>query len=109
MAWLRSRGYAIEKVEQWNQFSRKRYDLFSMFDGVALKSGSKILGVQACSAGTFAAHRRKLLANPLLSVWCETGEVLLIEWRKVVARGKGGKKLKVKRWEPRYEYLMPIE
>lgn len=109
MEWLRREGYEVEKVEQsWNKFSRKRKDLFGFIDAIAMKKDDPVtIGVQACATGELVAHEKKMRASPLFETWLSSPyrAILLVGWSKRVARGKDGKKLKVKRWTPKSYYV----
>ena len=110
MAYLRTQGYTVGDTQKpWNPYTKKRTDLFGIFDCLAFND-EVTLGVQACGSTDFAEHRRKMLASSVLKPWCMSNrKAVLIGWSKRVARGKNGKKMKVKRWTPRIEYLDPTE
>ena len=50
LAQLRERGYQVWVVEYWNAFSRKRVDLFGIFDILGVGNGETI-AVQTTSRG----------------------------------------------------------
>jgi len=99
---LKARGISSGKVEApWNQFSKKRSDLFGILDLVALYLGEGICGIQCCGAD-FAEHDRKILASPYSVEWLESYGILETwAWRKVLKK-KGGKAkiwdVKIKRY-----------
>ena len=95
---LKARGISSGKVEApWNQFSKKRSDLFGIIDLVALYVCEGICGIQCCGTD-FAEHDRKMLSSPYSKEWIESFGILeLWGWRKVLKK-KGGK---AKIWEPR--------
>lgn len=109
MGWLRKEGYIVEKVEQaWNPHTRKRKDLFGMFDAIAVKNDDPMtIGVQACSVGEMKAHEKKMRASEHFETWLSSPyrSILLVGWGKRVARGKDGKKLKVKRWTAKSYFI----
>lgn len=109
MEWLRKEGFEVDKAEQqWNQYSRKRKDLFGFIDAVAIRKDDVFtIGVQACATGELAQHERKMRASPYFETWLSSPYrlILLVGWSKKVARGKDGKKLKVKRWTPKSYYV----
>jgi hypothetical protein len=108
MEWLREQGYNVEKVEMpWNPYTKKRKDFAGFADAIAWKKGV-ILAVQACGAGSLAEHERKIRSAPLFPSWVAAGSsVMLVGWSQRVAYGKDGKKLKVKRWKPKWSYIIP--
>ena len=99
---LKARGISSGKVEApWNQFSKKRSDLFGILDLVALYLGEGICGIQCCGAD-FAEHDRKILASPYSVEWLESYGILETwAWRKILKK-KGGKlkiwDVKIKRY-----------
>jgi len=99
---LKARGISSGKVEApWNQFSKKRSDLFGILDLVALYVGEGICGIQCCGAD-FAEHDRKILASPYSVEWLESYGILETwAWRKILKK-KGGKlkiwDVKIKRY-----------
>jgi len=99
---LKEMGVSSGKVEApWNQFSKKRSDLFGILDLVALYVGEGICGIQCCGAD-FAEHDRKILASPYSVEWLESFGILEVwAWRKILKK-KGGKAkiwdVKIKRY-----------
>ena len=83
---LRDRGFIAEVVERFNTFSRRRIDLFSVIDIVAIKP-DEILGVQATSYGAATEHRKKIREEPKVRSWLEAGGKLELHlWRKIKNR-----------------------
>ena len=95
---LKELGVSSGKVEApWNQFSKKRSDLFNIIDLIALYVDEGICGIQCCGTD-FAEHDRKILASPYSKEWLEcTGILELWGWRKMLKK-KGGK---LRIWEPK--------
>lgn len=82
------RGWTYQVVERWNQWARKRIDLFGVIDIVALTDAG-ILGIQASRDGDHATHRTKILAEPRALAWIRAGGQLVIwSWGKRGDRGK---------------------
>ena len=106
---LRDQGYVVEKVEQaWNPYTRKRRDLFHIIDAIAIKKDDPVtIGVQACATGELSAHEKKIRSSPYFETWLSSPYrmILLVGWSKRAARGKDGKKLKVKRWTSKSYYV----
>jgi len=88
---LKELGISSGKVEApWNQFSKKRSDLFGIIDLVCLYVDEGICGIQCCGTD-FAEHDRKILASPYSREWLESHGILeLWAWRKLLKK-KGGK------------------
>jgi hypothetical protein len=57
---LRDAGCVAQVVEYWNGFSRKRVDLFTIIDIVALSPDGETIGVQATSLSNVSARVRKI-------------------------------------------------
>ena len=106
---LKRQGYATWIVEKpFNPYTKRREDLFGLFDLVALRGDIQgVTGVQACGEDC-AGHIEKVLRgwtdssgkkwspNPYLRMWLQSGNRAFIwAWRK---RGERGKR---KTWELR--------
>jgi hypothetical protein len=104
---LQEQGYDTWIVEKpYNPYTKKREDLFHLFDVVGIKSNVPgITGIQACGEDCMP-HIKKILErycddagkkwppNPYLSTWLKAGNsAFLWSWRK---RGERGKR---KTWE----------
>lgn len=98
---LRDSGAAVQVVERWCSFSKRRIDLFGCIDIVSIRAGTPgATGYQACAGNSHAIRRTKILAIPAAKLWVECGNRLfVVSWRKSGARGK--KKL----WTPRLEEI----
>lgn len=108
MAYMRKLGYKVGDTQKpWNPYTRKRTDLFGIFDCLAYK-GDETIGVQACGTD-FSAHEKKIRSSEFFHSWLEGGTrfILLVGWSKRVVRNKDGTKSKVKRWTPRLLYITP--
>ncbi len=96
LALLRNDGVKYEITEHYNHFSRKRNDLFGIFDILAIDDG-KIVGIQACGTD-WQPHVKKIKESEYALPFIQAGgEIRLYGWRKIL-RKKGGI-LKV--WTPR--------
>ena len=104
LAELKRRGYPAQVVERYNPHCRRRVDLFSVIDIVAIEP-TRILGIQATGGSGNHAHRRaKILAEPRIRAWLATGAGLLIwSWNKRGARGKA------KRWTLREQEITLVD
>jgi hypothetical protein len=79
---LRERGFMPWVVEYWNSFSRKRVDLFGVWDIVAVGNG-EILFVQTTSGSNVSARVKKIAENPTTPLLREAGVRLEVHgWRK---------------------------
>jgi hypothetical protein len=97
---LRKRGMVCDVAEYWNQFSRRRRDLFHFVDIVAL--GESITGIQCTSGSNGAARKTKIATEcgDAARAWLSSGgRIEVWSWRKVGQRGKR------KLWEPRIEEI----
>ena len=88
LADLRSHGAVVGVVEHWNQFAKRRVDLFGFIDIVAL-IGPNTIGIQCTSGDNHAARRTKILAEPKALAWLKAGNLIEVHsWSKLGARGE---------------------
>lgn len=100
MQFCKKHSWHAQVVEKWNQWARRRIDLFGCIDLIVL-AGDKCIGVQATSGDHHSNRREKALAEPRLRAWLAAGCLFEVwSWSKKGARGKR------KLWELRRE---PIE
>ena len=87
---LRNGGLIAQVVEHWQAFSRRRIDLFSVIDIVALDiSNGRTLGIQTTSGASVSARINKIYAEPNARAWLQAGNRLIVHgWAKRGARGK---------------------
>src|SRR5574341_1494009 len=64
---MRERGFYAEVVEHWNQWARKRKDLFGFIDVLCLGDTGDLVGVQSTSASNISARVRKITDSPFPS------------------------------------------
>ena len=100
MAYLRSLGYTVDKVEQRVPFARVTRDLFGCIDIVALKNDPiwpiGVLGVQATTGDHVAERVKKIAAEPRAALWRACGNRLwVVGW--TLAGPAGTRKV----WTPR--------
>jgi hypothetical protein len=87
---LRRIGYQAAVTERWNPHAKIRQDLFGCIDILACMPGIGILGVQACAGPSHAARRAKMIEEPRLRVWIESGgRAEVWSW---ALRGKQGRR-----------------
>ncbi len=95
---VRDMGGIAGVVERYNQFSRKRHDLFGCIDVVAIIA-RQTYGIQTTSGSNHATHVRAALENRDLRLWLQAGNHFEVwSWSQRVAYNKDGSKAKVKRW-----------
>lgn len=79
---LRRNGWEPAIVEKWNQFAKRRFDVYGVIDVLGI-NGEQIIGVQATSASNQSARRTKILQEPRALLWLKSGGRLFIHgWRK---------------------------
>lgn len=89
IAELKRLGYAVATLERWNQWARRRQDVFGAdLLGLPMESGPA-LAVQ-CSTGSHHSARRKKLHDEGYAALWKNGrvQVEVWSWRKQGARGK---------------------
>jgi hypothetical protein len=86
---LRAQGYTCWVVEYWNSFTRKRVDMFGMFDIIAIRE-NETLAVQTTTSGV-AARVKKITDSEYLDAVRKAGWRIEVHgWRKA-PKVKGGK------------------
>lgn len=97
----RKRGWPVQVVERWNQYARKKQDLFGVIDIVAITPVG-ILGIQATSGSNHASRVSKVLEESRAIAWVKAGGLLQVwSWSK---RREPGKKRE--QWTLRAEELV---
>ena len=87
---LREKYEIVAVVEWWNSFTRRRHDLFGVWDIIAVGNGEVCL-VQTTSYSNVSARIRKIEGNECLAPLRKAGVRLEVHgWRKVNNR-----------WQPR--------
>lgn len=93
---LRAQGYTCWIVEYWNSFTRKRVDMFGMFDIIAIRE-NETLAVQTTTTGV-AARVKKITDSEYLDAVRKAGWRIEVHgWRKS-PKAKGSK---VEIWKQR--------
>jgi hypothetical protein len=87
IALLRKQGWQAENVERWNNFAKKRKDLFGVIDIVAIREG-ETLGIQATEGMNNKSNRvKKIKASAKAEMWKLAGNRLEVwTWRKIGGR-----------------------
>ncbi|KGQ19896.1 hypothetical protein LF41_2403 [Lysobacter dokdonensis DS-58] len=82
LANIRERGYTPWVVEYWNSFSRKRVDLYGIFDIIAVGNG-ETLAVQTTSGANVSARVKKIADSEYIDAIRKSGwRVEVHGWRK---------------------------
>jgi len=86
---LRDAGWFCAITEHWNQYSRRRNDLFGFIDVLAIR-GDEILAVQTTSGDNVSARIQKIRGIQAAKLWLESPsrKIHVHGWRKVGAKGK---------------------
>jgi len=81
MALMKKRGYQVFRVEYWNSFARKRYDLIGC-DLLVLKEGEPPTLIQVTTAEHRNARINKLNGLQSALLWVRIGGKILVHgWR----------------------------
>jgi len=82
LAELRKQGHVAQVTERWNQWAKRRIDLFGFIDVVALRPG-EILGIQSTTSDNHAARRSKIAETDGARAWLDAGgRIEIWSWRK---------------------------
>jgi hypothetical protein len=83
---LRDLGCIAQVVERWNAFARKRVDLFSVVDVLAIAPDGTTIAVQATSGSNVSSRVQKIADAPETIFMRKAGWKLLVYgWRKNAA------------------------
>jgi hypothetical protein len=74
---MESRGYKCDVVESYNAFTRRKKDLFSIFDILAIGNGETV-GIQITSKSNMSSRIKKISESEFLP------ELVRSNWRLVV-------------------------
>jgi len=86
---LEEKGYTLWKTEHWNQFARKKVDMWNVCDFVGLKDGETYC-FQATGADV-QDHIKKIQENPYTEQLQKCNWLIyLLSWRKL-KKVRGGK------------------
>lgn len=76
-AWLTDQGYAVEKVEHFNHYTKRKHDLYGFIDYIAVGDGLTI-GAQSTSVSNFASRHTKVLDSEHLPRLLEADWVIYV-------------------------------
>jgi hypothetical protein len=82
LAYLRERGWKCRVVEHWNQFARKRQDLWGADIAAIHPKIDYPLLVQTTSAANIAARQKKVAEIPEAKIWLSFGAYMVQGWTK---------------------------
>ncbi len=85
LAYLRAEGYTVAITEHWNQWARRRVDLWGFVDVLALRE-NETLAVQCTSDSNVSARVKKIADHENI------GPVRKAGWKVVVMGWKAGRK-----------------
>jgi hypothetical protein len=89
LADLKRLGFQAAILEKWNAYARVRQDVWGFADLLACREGCGIMLVQVTSGANHAARRAKILAEPRVRPWLESGgRVEVWSYRRAGAAGK---------------------
>lgn len=79
-------GLAVDVVESWNHFTKKRKDLFSCFDLVGV-GPIGVVFLQTTSRGNISSRVRKITECPAIDAIRKAGVILWVDgWDKYKGR-----------------------
>ncbi len=77
IALMNERGYKCDVVESYNAFTKRKKDLFGIFDILAIGNGETV-AIQLTSKSNMSTRIKKISESPMLP------EVLRSNWRVLV-------------------------
>jgi len=82
IALMEERGYQCDTVESYNAFTRRKKDLFGIFDILAIGQGETI-AIQLTSKSNMFTRIKKISESPMLPEIIRSGwRILVIGWYK---------------------------
>ena len=82
VALMESRGYKCDVVECYNAFIRRKKDLFSIFDILAIGNGETV-GIQITSKSNMSSRIKKISESEFLPELVRSGwKILVLGWYK---------------------------
>jgi hypothetical protein len=83
---LNEMGYTCEVVERWCGFSRKKHDLFTIFDVLAI-GNNETVGIQITSRSNMSTRVKKIADSEFIDAIREANwRILVIGWDKPAHR-----------------------
>jgi hypothetical protein len=82
IALYESKGYKCDVVESYNAFTKRKKDLFGIFDIVAIGNGETI-GIQLTSKSNMSSRIKKIADSDFLTEIVRSGwRIIVIGWYK---------------------------
>ena len=79
---MESRGYKCDVCESYNAFTRRKKDLFSIFDILAIGNGETV-GIQITSKSNMSSRIKKISESEFLPELVRSGwRLIVIGWFK---------------------------
>jgi hypothetical protein len=79
---MESRGYKCDVVESYNAFTRRKKDLFSIFDILAIGNGETV-GIQITSKSNMSSRIKKISESEYLPELVRSNwKILVLGWYK---------------------------
>lgn len=89
---------AVEKVEYWNSFAKKRHDLFGFADVLVAGPDAGTIYVQVTTRGCMSARRQKILGKPQRSDKDPEGAAKA-RYSRVLSCLRSGARILVQGWD----------
>jgi len=102
---IKAEGLKYWRVEVWQQWAKKRQDLFNIIDLLVLDCG--ILGIQVCGTD-YKSHVKKIMEDEAehTRAWLESGGRLEIWGWRQLKKKRGGKAME---WKPRIADILIVK
>lgn len=106
--YARRQGWDASVCERYCSYTRRRFDLFGVFDLVVLDDLWGCIGVQTTSGSNVSSRIHKMEASDQCRRWLARGlRAEVWGWRQMAAYRKDGSRAKVDRWTIRIVRLQP--
>ena len=107
--YARKKGWIASVCERYCSYTRRRFDLFGVFDLIVLDDQWGCIGVQTTSGSNMSSRVHKMEASSDCSRWLASGlRAEVWGWRQIAAYRKDGSRAKVDRWAIRIVRLHPL-
>jgi hypothetical protein len=106
--YAKKRGWIPSVCERYCSYTRRRFDLFGVFDLIVLDDLWGCIGVQTTSGSNVSARIHKMEDSPHCRRWLAAGlRAEVWGWRQIAAYRKDGSRAAVDRWTIRIVRLQP--
>lgn len=107
LEYARKQGWIASVCERYCSYTRRRYDLFGVFDLIVLDDRWGCIGVQVTSGSHVSNRIHKMEASEECTRWLASGlRAEVWGWRKIAAYRKDGSKAARDRWDMRIHRLL---